>query len=83
MTPQEVAEAFFAPLAAMIVGHHAHTTRDGTIYHFYRGKIKDKNGPDSAPRALVVVEPNGTVHGAQALRTTDRKKLRFFLKKNH
>lgn len=82
MTPRQVAEAFFAPMKAVIVGSHAHTTNDGTVYHFFRGKIAGKTGDKSAPRALVVVEPNGNVRPAQPLGSYDRKKLRFFLKKH-
>lgn len=82
MTPKEAADAFFATLNAVVVGHHAATTGDGTTYHFYRGKIRGKQGEKSAPRVLVVVEPNGTVREPQPLGSYERKKLRFFLKKH-
>jgi MoaA/NifB/PqqE/SkfB family radical SAM enzyme len=82
MTPVEVAEEFLAKTKAKVVGHHAHTAQDGTVYHFYRGKIADKDGEKSAPRVLVVVEPNGNVRPAQPLGSYDRKKLRHFLRKH-
>jgi hypothetical protein len=84
MTADQTAAAYFAAMRprAMVVGHHAQTTRDGTVYHFYRGKVPGQSGAKSAPRALVVVEPNGNVRPAQPLGSYDRKKLRFFLKKH-
>ncbi len=84
MTPDQTAAAYFAALKprAMVVGHHVHVARDGTVYHFYRGKVPGQSGEKSAPRALVVVEPSGVVRPAQPLGSYDRKKLRFFLKKN-
>jgi hypothetical protein len=82
VNPQEVAQAFLSNINAVVAGHHAVTTADGTTYHFYRGKIKGKQGEKSAPRVLVVAQPSGKICDPQPLGSYERKKLRFFLKKH-
>lgn len=74
--------AYFKAHKAELVGHHTFICDDGAAYHFYRGKIHGKSGDKSAPRALIVVESDGTVRPIQELGSYARKKLRVCLKKH-
>lgn len=80
---KEVRLHFKAVHGAELVGNHQFVCEDGSVYYFYRGKVKGKSGNKSAPRALIVVEAGGTVRPIQELGSHSRKKLRAFLKKNH
>jgi len=76
-----IASDYFSALNADVVGYYAKTCKDGTVYVFFRGKIKGKEGDKSAPRAFMVVSPTGEVNPMREIGSYQRKKLARFLRK--
>lgn len=76
-----IADAYFAALNAVVVGWYAKTCKDGTVYLFFRGKIKGAQGDKSAPRAYMVIEPSGQVNPMREIGSYQRKKLARFLRR--
>lgn len=72
---------FFKARNAVLVGFYIENCPDGTVYYFYRGKIRGKSGDSSAPRGLIVVEASGEVRPMREIGSWERKKLRHTLKK--
>jgi hypothetical protein len=66
---------------AIASDYYAKTCKDGTVYVFFRGKIKGKEGDKSAPRAFMVVSPTGEVNPMREIGSYQRKKLARFLRK--
>lgn len=77
---QRAADAYFAAMRAKCVGNHVHVFADGMRYFFFRGKVNGQSGPGSTPRAIIIVQPDGTSEPIRPITSYERKRIQAAVK---